>query len=86
MSLEWPVPPPHAVVFAWVLKQRGGCILLFGALVVAMVSEMPVRVVARIVGERDTLLWQITTHCVDGAGRGGQHSDVRAVVQAGSTL
>ena len=44
-----------------------GFTLLFEALVMTMVSAMPVRAVARIVGEHDTRLWRVVHHYVDQA-------------------
>ena len=41
--------------------------LLFEALVMTMVSAMPVKAVARIVGEHDTRLWRVVHHYVDAA-------------------
>jgi transposase len=40
---------------------------LFEALVMTMVSAMPVKAVARIVGEHDTRLWRVVHHYVDQA-------------------
>ena len=40
----------------------GGFTLLFEALIMALVSAMPVNAVARLVGEHDTRLWRVI-HC-----------------------
>ncbi len=48
-------------------RPDSGFTLLFEALVMAMVSAMPVAAVARIVGEHDTRLWRVVHHYVDQA-------------------
>jgi len=48
-------------------RQDSGFTLLFEALVMTMVSAMPVAAVARIVGEHDTRLWRVVHHYVDQA-------------------
>lgn len=60
-------------------RPRSGFTLLFEALVMTMASEMPVRAVARIVGEHDTRLWRIVRHYVTEARGTADHSAVRAV-------
>jgi len=44
-----------------------GPILLFEALVMTLVSAMPVNAVARLIGEHDTRLWRVVHHYVDQA-------------------
>jgi transposase len=48
-------------------RPDSGFTLLFEALVMTMVSAMPVAAVARIVGEHDTRLWRVIHHYVDQA-------------------
>ena len=48
-------------------RPDSGFTLLFEALVMTMVSAMPVAAVARIVGEHDTRLWRVIHHYVDAA-------------------
>jgi len=48
-------------------RPDSGFTLLFEALVMTMVSAMPVKAVARIVGEHDTRLWRLIHHYVDEA-------------------
>jgi len=48
-------------------RPDSGFTLLFEALVMTMVSAMPVAAVARIVGEHDTRLWRVVHHYVDQA-------------------
>jgi transposase len=43
-------------------REGGGFTLLFEALVMALVSAMPVNAVARLVGEHDTRLWRVIHH------------------------
>jgi transposase len=51
-------------------RPDSGFTLLFEAMVMTMVSAMPVKAVARIVGEHDTRLWRVVHHYVE-AGRAG---------------
>lgn len=46
-------------------RPESGFTLLFEALLMALVSEMPVRAVAHLVGEHDTRLWRVLHHYVD---------------------
>ncbi len=48
-------------------RPDSGFTLLFEALVMTMVSAMPVKAVARIVGEHDTRLWRVVHHYVEQA-------------------
>ena len=48
-------------------RPDSGFTLLFEALVMTMVAAMPVKAVARIVGEHDTRLWRVVHHYVDAA-------------------
>ena len=56
-----------------------GFTLLFEALVMTMVSAMPVAAVARIVGEHDTRLWRVIHHYVDQARAHTDASDVTRI-------
>jgi transposase len=48
-------------------RPDSGFTLLFEAMVMTMVSAMPVKAVARMVGEHDTRLWRVVHHYVDAA-------------------
>lgn len=48
-------------------RPDSGFTLLFEALLMIMVSAMPVRTVAKMVGEHDTRLWRVLHHYVDQA-------------------
>jgi transposase len=48
-------------------RPDSGFTLLFEALVMTMISAMPVKAVARMVGEHDTRLWRVVHHYVDQA-------------------
>jgi transposase len=48
-------------------RPDSGFTLLFEAMVMTMVSAMPVKAVARIVGEHDTKLWRVVHYYVDQA-------------------
>lgn len=83
--LQAPVPrvecPEHGikqVEVPWARK-GSGFTLLFEALVMALVREMPVAAVGRIVGEHDTRLWRILHHYVGQARARADFSEVRAV-------
>jgi transposase len=54
------------IAVPWARKDSGFT-LLFEALVMAMVTAMPVAAVARLVGEHDTRLWRVVHHYVDQA-------------------
>ncbi len=59
-------------------REGGGFTLLFEALVMALVSAMPVNAVARLVGEHDTRLWRVIHHYVE---RARAHTDLAAVTR-----
>jgi transposase len=48
-------------------RADSGFTLLFEALLMSLVSAMPVKAVARLVGEHDTRLWRVIHHYVDRA-------------------
>jgi transposase len=48
-------------------RAGSGFTLLFEAMIMAMVPAMPVKAVARMVGEHDTRLWRVIHHYVDKA-------------------
>ncbi len=48
-------------------RPDSGFTLLFEAMVMTMVSAMPVNAVARMLGEHDTRLWRVVHHYVDAA-------------------
>jgi transposase len=48
-------------------RKDSGFTLLFEALVMALVSSMPVQTAARLIGEHDTRLWRVIHHYVDEA-------------------
>jgi transposase len=60
-------------------RPDSGFTLLFEALLMTMVSAMPVRQVARMVGEHDTRLWRVLHHYVDQARMRIDASDVTQV-------
>lgn len=60
-------------------RPGSGFTLLFEALVLAMAAHMPVRAIARLVGEHDTRLWRIIHHYVDTARGHRDDSGVRNV-------
>lgn len=60
-------------------RAGSGFTLLFEALVMAMVKQMPVQGVGRLVGETDKRLWRILNHYVEEARARADFSDVREV-------
>jgi transposase len=48
-------------------RERSGFTLLFEALVMALVKEMPVAAVAALIGETDMRIWRVVHHYVDEA-------------------
>jgi transposase len=60
-------------------RPDSGFTLLFEALIMAVVSAMPVKAVARMVGEHDTRLWRVVHHYVDQARARIDASDVTQV-------
>jgi transposase len=54
------------VALPWA-RERSGFTLLFEALVMALVKEMPVAAVAALIGETDMRIWRIVHHYVDEA-------------------
>jgi transposase len=55
-----------AVQVPWA-RERSGFSLLFEALVMALVRQMPVAIVAALIGESDMRVWRILHHYVDEA-------------------
>ena len=60
-------------------RPDSGFTLLFEALIMSLVSAMPVNTVARLVGEHDTRLWRVIHHYVDRARAKIDLSTVRRV-------
>jgi transposase len=60
-------------------RPESGFTLLFEAMVMTMISAMPVKAVARMVGEHDTRLWRVVHHYVDAARARLDASDVTRV-------
>jgi transposase len=61
-------------------RPGSGFTLLFEALVLALAKEMPVKAVARLVGENDTRIWRILQHYVEQA---RAREDFSTVTQVG---
>jgi transposase len=62
--VECPEHKVRLVAVPWA-RPRSGFTLLFEALVMAMVGEMPVASVAGLIGESDMRVWRIVHHYVD---------------------
>ena len=60
-------------------RAGGGFTLLFEALIMAMLSAMPVNTVAELIGEHDTRLWRVLHHYVEQARANSDASDVTRV-------
>jgi len=68
----------HLVNVPW-SRHGSDFTLLFEALIMALVAQMTVASVARIVDEYDTRLWRIVHHYVDKARAAEDHSQVRNI-------
>jgi transposase len=64
--VECPEHKVRLVAVPWA-RERSGFTLLFEALVMAMVREMPVATLAGLVGETDMRIWRVVHHYVDRA-------------------
>jgi len=60
-------------------RSGSGFTLLFEALVMTLVTAMPVRAAARLVGEHDTRLWRIVHHWVEAARARADFASVKRV-------
>jgi transposase len=71
----------HGVLLVGVPWARAGSgfTLLFEALLMAMMEEMPVKATGQLVGEHDTRLWRVLLHYVDQARAQEDHSEVTKV-------
>jgi transposase len=69
----------HQVEVPWA-RERSGFTLLFEALVMALVAEMPVAAVAALIGEEDKRIWRIVHHYVD---RAVEAQDLSGLERAG---
>jgi transposase len=61
-----PIHGVRQIALAWA-RPESGFTLLFEALLMAMLTEMPVKAVAELVGEHDTRLWRLLHHYVEQA-------------------
>jgi len=61
-------------------RERSDFTLLFEALVMALVKEMPVKAIGGLVGEHDTKIWRIVHHYVD---RAVEAQDLSGLERAG---
>jgi hypothetical protein len=59
-------------------RKDSGFTLLFEALIMALVTSMPVKAAARLVGEHDTRLWRVIHHYVE---EGRARADASAVTR-----
>jgi transposase len=76
--VECPEHKVRQVGVPWA-RAESGFTLMFEALVMALVKEMPVSAVADLVAEHDTRLWRIVRHYVGAAHAAQDWSQVRAV-------
>ena len=60
-------------------REGSGFTLLFEALIMTMVTAMPVATVARMIGEHDTRLWRVVHHYVEAARARADYSRVTRV-------
>ncbi len=64
--VECPEHKVRQVALPWA-RPRSGFTLLFEALIMAMVKEMPVKALAGLLGEEDKRIWRVVHHYVDQA-------------------
>ena len=64
--VECPEHKVRQVALPWA-RERSGFTLLFEALIMAMVREMPVASLAGLIGETDMRVWRVVHHYVDAA-------------------
>lgn len=57
-------------------RAGSGFTLLFEALVIALVREMPVKAATALLGEHDTRIWRVFDHYVQIARANAEHSGV----------
>ena len=69
----------HQVEVPWA-RERSGFTLLFEALVMALVKEMPVAAVAGLIGETDMRIWRVVHHNV---GEAVEAQDLSGLERAG---
>lgn len=60
-------------------RRGSGFTLLFEALAMALVREMPVKAAASLLGENDTRIWRVLNHYVQSVRAQADHSDVKRV-------
>ena len=60
-------------------RPGSGFTLLFEALVMVLVREMPVKIAAALLGEHDTRIWRVLDHYVQSARAQEDHSEVKRV-------
>jgi transposase len=76
--IECPEHKVRQVGVPWA-RPESGFTLMFEALIMALVREMPVAAVGALVGEHDTRLWRIVRHYVDKAHAAQDWSEIAAV-------
>jgi transposase len=76
--VECPEHKVRQVQVPWA-RAESGFTLMFEALVMALVKEMPVSAVGALVGEHDTRLWRVVRHYVDAAHAAQRWNEIRAV-------
>jgi transposase len=69
----------HRVAVPWA-RERSGFTLLFEALVMALVREMPVAAVSALIGETDMRIWRVVHHYV---GEAVEAQDLSGLERAG---
>lgn len=73
--------PEHGVRQVQVPWARpgSGFTLLFEALIMTLAADLPVKALARLIGEQDTRIWRVLQHYVEEARASQDHSDVTRV-------
>ena len=68
----------HQVEVPWA-RPGSGFTLLFEALILALVRDLPVKALARLIGEQDTRIWRVVRHYVAEARRQEDHRGVTRI-------
>lgn len=76
--VECPEHGVRQVQVPWA-RPGSGFTLLFEALILTLAADLPVKALARLIGEQDTRIWRVLRHYVDEARARQDHSDVTRV-------
>ncbi|HEX05003.1 MAG TPA: DDE transposase [Bacteroidetes bacterium] len=67
-----------SVAVPWA-RPGSGFTLLFEALILTLVQDLPVKALARLIGEHDTRIWRVLRHYIDEARGREEYKDVHRI-------